>query len=183
MRYLMMTTDLEFATKNTVGIEHSVEFSLDTEHKPFQNWQRMLSMAGNDACLCMEDDIMVCNDFDRNIINAVGFYPDRLISFFTLKRVGVDHITERNGSDFCSALCYFLPVGMAGRLLEYSFDWLTTKRGIENPTAMDYCIADFLKDNKIKYILWSPSLVQHLSVKSRIDPRRSTKRQAINFKG
>lgn len=42
-------------------------------------------------------------------------------------------------------------------------------------------IADFLKLNKINYLNIVPNLVDHQCVKSRIDPRRSTKRQSLTF--
>ena len=53
----------------------------------------------------------------------------------------------------------------------------------ENPNAMDFLVRDFLKDNKHKYWLVIPNLVQHQEGKSVIDPRRSSKRQSLYFKG
>ena len=43
-------------------------------------------------------------------------------------------------------------------------------------------INDFSKDIKIKYWNVCPNLVDHKIMKSRIDPRRSSKRQSFTFK-
>ena len=59
--------------------------------------------------------------------------------------------------------------------------WSKSQCFKDNPTAMDYLVRDFLKDNKYKYWIYQPCLVQHMECKSVIDPRRSSKRQCINF--
>lgn len=74
--------------------------------------------------------------------------------------------------------CFFLPEGMSASLLEYAKSW---KRLQEHPTGLDLMVADFLKENLIRYWLHVPSLVQHRVTVSMISPRRSKYRQSLTF--
>lgn len=158
-----------------------VEVILDQKHNAFDTWQRKLLSAGDDPCVFLEDDVILCDGFRDEIEKVIEQYPNMMISFFTLRKI--DRPTVMRGADFCMNQCYYLPEKMARKIYEYSFEWLKTERGKANPTGYDYCMADWLKEHKLRYILWSPSLVQHKQQKSRINPRRSSKRQATNFKG
>ena len=68
-------------------------------------------------------------------------------------------------------------------LIKYYPIWKESKRGIENPTGYDYMMGDLLGMIGENYILSYPCLVQHMEMKSRINPKRSSKRQTKNFKG
>lgn len=176
-RVMAMTpADVDFADKIP-----DLQIICDQKHNAFDTWQRMLESVGDDRAVFLEDDVILCKDFVREIENVIRAYPKAMISFFTLRNISEPKIMR--GSDFCMNQCYYLPSGMAKAVREYSDEWLKTERGIANPTGYDYCMADFMKAHKQKYLLWSPSLVQHKQQKSRIDPRRSSKRQAKNFKG
>lgn len=161
--------------------DRDVQVILDQERNAFDTWQRKLQSVGDDAGVFMEDDVILCDNFRDEIEKVIEQYPDMMISFFTLRKI--DRPTLMRGADFCMNQCYYLPKGMAKAIYEYSINWIKSERGKAEPTAYDYCMGDWLKMNKLKYILWSPSLVQHKQQKSRINPRRSSKRQAKNFKG
>ena len=157
------------------------DFKIITDEKrnAMDTWQRKLLSAGDEACVFMEDDIDLCEDFINIIEGVIAENPDRVISFFTLKNI--TETTKMKGRTYMMNQCYYLPKGLADRIYIYSFDWLLSKRGVANPTGNDTCIADFLKDNKIDYWIYYPNLVQHHEAKSRIGPR-SSKRQTKIFK-
>lgn len=133
----------------------------------------------------LEDDVILCTNFCEEIEKAIKeIGEDRFISFFTLKTFDPVENKELNGSTFCSSLCFYVPSGMSSKIIEYyETKWKHSKVAKENPTGFDYIIRDFLKENKIKYYMVLPNLVQHQVGKSVINERRSSKRQSLYFKG
>ena len=105
--------------------------------------------------------------------------PDDVIQFFSMRKddltIGSRYI---NGGRFCMNQCFYLPAGMSRDILDYMDSW---GRYAEHPTGYDILMADFFKSRKIKYWNVCPNLVDHAQGKSRIDPRRSSKRQSFTF--
>jgi hypothetical protein len=143
-------------------------------------------------CLCndendllyLEDDVILCKDFENElekVFSELG--KDNLIQLFSLKKV-ITKTTLMNGSTYCGNVGFFIPKEMRLELVKYFNEvWSKSQCYKDNPTAMDYLVRDFLKDNKYKYWLVVPNLIQHQEGKSVIDPRRSSKRQSLYFKG
>ena len=143
-------------------------------------------------CLCndendllyLEDDVILCKDFENElekVFSELG--KDNLIQLFSLKKV-ITETTLMNGSTYCGNVGFFIPKEMRLELVKYFNEvWSKSQCYKDNPTAMDYLVRDFLKDNKYKYWLVVPNLIQHQEGKSVIDPRRSSKRQSLYFKG
>ena len=146
-----------------------------------QTFMKSIKMSQDDDCLNMEDDIILCDNFLEEVNKVIEKYPNRLITFFTLKNV--DETKEMDGRTFCMNQCVYMPKWFNQMLLSYSDIWLNTKRGKENPTGYDYMMADMMSKLKEKYIIAIPCLVQHMEMKSRINPKRSSKRQTKCFKG
>lgn len=133
-------------------------------------------------CLNMEDDIILCDNFLDEVNKVVKKYPKKMISFFTLKDRPLGENIE-SGNKFCMFQCVYIPKWLNNKIKDFYKIWINTKKGIENPTGCDYMVADLLGKLKEDYILYIPCLVQHMEMKSRISPRRSTKRQTKYFKG
>jgi len=143
-------------------------------------------------CLCnddkdllyLEDDVILCKDFEKElekVFEELG--KDKLIQLFSLKKT-ITKTTLMNGSTYCGNVGFFIPKEMKLDLVKYFNEvWSKSQCYKDNPTAMDYLVRDFLKDNKLKYWLVVPNLIQHQEGKSVIDPRRSSKRQSLYFKG
>lgn len=145
-----------------------------------KTFRRSLMVAGQEALVRLEDDIELCTDFREKITEAINMYPYSFISFFTLKNIY--ETTMMNGKSFCMSQCTYYPPHMAANVVKYQDRNLWARRN-SDPTAFDYMVADYMSELKQKYILWAPSLVQHKKVKSAINPRRSSHRQAKNFAG
>ncbi len=146
----------------------------------YYNWQRSLSIAGNEACIQLEDDILLCNDFKSKINEVIQKHPDSLIQFFSMKNKDLTQGARwESGSTFISMLCYYLPKGMAKDILEHSTEYLKHTKYTQSPT--DMCVRDFLVKNKLKYYLHVPNLVDHLPVVSAINPRRPKNRVSKTF--
>lgn len=152
----------------------------DTTQNAYDTFQSALSKALGYGAIHLEDDIILCKDFRNRIIEIIKEHPEDVIQFFSMRKddltIGTRYI---NGSKFLMGQCFYIPNRLATDLLIYSYNWSRIK---EHPTGLDTMISDFLKLNKINYLNIVPNLVDHKCVKSRIDPRRSTKRQSLTFK-
>lgn len=158
-----------------------LEIARDRKRDAMDTFRLSLEMAGDSPCVHLEDDIVLCSHFTDRVEAEIAKRPNDVIQFFSMRKddltVGSRYI---NGSLFCMNQCYYIPAKMGTALLAYMDVW---DRYDDEPTAYDYLMADFFKLNKIKYWNVCPNLVDHLPVKSRINPRRSTKRQSFTFKG
>lgn len=141
-----------------------------------KNFYMALSLAGEDSAIHMEDDVELTSDFSGKIIRAINRRPNDVIQFFSMRQADID-FGSRYDSNFIGGLCFYLPKGMSRAILEYKWP------GIEkHPSGLDLMVNDFLKENKIKYYIHVPNLVDHLPIKSAIDPRRgSTNRVSKTF--
>ena len=145
-----------------------------------ETFMKSVEMSKDEDCLNMEDDIILCENFLEEVKKVIAEHPNQVISFFTLK--DVKETTEMNGRSFCMNQCVYMPKWFNRGLLKYYPYWKNTKRGVDNPTGYDYMMGDMLAMLNQKYILSIPCLVQHMEMKSRINPRRSSKRQTKHFK-
>lgn len=143
-----------------------------------QSFVASLELAGDDAVVNMEDDIILTSNFEKKITDVIKQYPDKVISFFTLKK-SITEPTLMRGNTFCMSQCFYLPAGYSKQLLEYFNNG--NKRKDEKGCPYDLVLGDWLSERKEGYILYQPSLVQHIEGKSRIDSRRSSKRQSTTF--
>lgn len=157
----------------------SLEICRDRKHDAMDTFRLSLEMAGADACVHLEDDVILCEDFVKRVEAEIRKRPDDVIQFFSMRKddltIGSRYIPGRL---FCMNQCYYIPAGMGVELLAYMDRWT---RYDEEPNAYDYLMADFFKERRIKYWNVCPNLVDHKAVKSRINPKRSSKRQSFTF--
>lgn len=179
IKFIMRTVgevDLSEYTSNIPNLE----ICRDTTRNAMDTFRKSLEMIGESASVNMEDDIILCKDFMEKIQKEIEKRPDDVIQFFSMRKddltIGSRYIP---GRQFLMGQCFYLPKGMSKELLEYSKTWSRLK---EHPTGLDTMIGDFLKEKKVKYWNVCPNLVDHKVCKSRIDPRRSSKRQSLTFK-
>ena len=178
VKFIMRTTgDLDLSEYFAAIPELKV--CCDVDHNAMHTFKNGLIMAGEDPCVHLEDDIVLCNDFMNKISEELNKHPDDVIQFFSMRKddltIGSRYIP---GYLFCMNQCFYLPAGMSKAILDYMDEWT---RYDEHPTGYDYLMADYFKIHKIKYWNVCPNLVDHLPVKSRINPKRSSKRQSFTF--
>ena len=179
IRFIMRTTDKEICKEYQEAIP-SLEIEEDRTHNAMDTFLASLDTIGESPSVNMEDDIILCKDFVDRVKQEIKKRPNDVIQFFSMRKddltIGSRYI---NGSQFKMNQCFYLPKGMSKELREYAKSW---GRYEEHPTGFDILMADFFKERKIKYWNVCPNLVDHKVMKSRIDPRRSSKRQSFTFK-
>jgi hypothetical protein len=151
----------------------------DRYRDAMETFARCLAAAGDGPCLHMEDDAILTRNFllkAEKVIERVG--PDKVIQFFSMR--GADLAQgSRWDRNFISNVCWYAPRGFSNGVLCELNRWKANHP--EHPTGVDLAVCDFLKANRMKYWIEVPNLADHRSDKSRIDPRRSTKRQSKTF--
>lgn len=151
---------------------------MDQTRNAFDTFASALAMAGDSACVHMEEDAILTVGFQEKVDAEIALRPDRVIQFFSMR--GAD-LTEGSRWDrsFLAAVCFYLPAGYSRSLLDYAKTWAGRS---QHPTGLDLTVSDFLRARKEPYWITCPSLVQHRVARSVIDSRRSSKRQSKTFR-
>lgn len=156
-----------------------IEVCFDDDGGAFQNFLKALRMAGDDPVIHLEDDIILTKNFKRKAMQAISENPNSLVQFFSMRKADLTEGSRIDlGSKFLMAQCFYAPAFMSRGIHAYAATWGKRKT---HATGLDTMVADFLRDNKMKYFLYVPSLVDHRVGKSAIDPRRSSRRQSLTF--
>lgn len=158
-----------------------LEICVDQKKDAYQNFLNALELAGDDPCVHLEDDIILCDDFVKRVLKEIDKRPNEVIQFFSANRkddleIGSRHIL---GNNFRWNQCFYLPEGIGTEILEYGKTWF--KRPIK-PQEYDIMMAYYFTSKRMRYWNVVPNLVDHKPVISRIDPKRSTQRQSFTFK-
>jgi len=145
-----------------------------------ETFLRSLQHAGDDPCVHMEDDVILCIDFKRRIISEIQKRPNQMIQFFS-RRTKDQTLGSREdyGGNFLANLCVYYPKGYSKMIRDFYVVW---EEKFIHPTGTDIMIADFLRLRKEKYYIVVPNLVDHAIDKSLIDKKRSSKRQSKTFR-
>lgn len=152
---------------------------VDDKHDAMGNFLRAITLSDG-PCVHLEDDIILCDNFYSKIRAIIEEHKDDVIQFFSMRKedltVGTRYIP---GSKYMMNQCFYLPAGLGKQIAEF---WKTSPRRNEPGAPSDPLMADYFKAHKMRYLNWCPNLVDHIECKSRIDPRRSSKRQSLTFK-
>jgi GR25 family glycosyltransferase involved in LPS biosynthesis len=148
------------------------------------NLQRGWALAGDDAAVIFQDDIVLTSNFMDKLTAAVNQYPTEVIQFFSLKPSDTE-TRFKPGSAFAGELCYYVPPGVAKLIYGHSIAFYEALDPITSEhkyCPSDTCIAECFKIHKMRYLVWVPNLVDHLGVESKINPRRQKDRHSTSFK-
>jgi GR25 family glycosyltransferase involved in LPS biosynthesis len=149
----------------------------------YKNAQKAWKLAGEEACVQLEDDIILCNNFITKIEKAISKRPNDVIQFFSMRKKDLEIGSRYElGSTFLMHQCYYLPPGMSKKIFEFSKVFENECKQDEHISPNDLVTRYYFQRNKIKYWIHIPSLVDHRIAKSSIDSRRSSKRQSKTFK-
>lgn len=155
---------------------------MDNDNNAMHTFLRAMQTAGNEACVHLEDDIILTSDFESKLDAAIQAKPDSVIQFFSMRK---DDLLVGSrwdyGGKFMMCQCFYFPENYSAYLLDYYKVW--PKRAAQPRSGYDLLVADFLKSRKEKYWIYIPNLVNHRKVRSVINTRRSMLRQSKTFEG
>lgn len=141
-------------------------FLIDTKHEPVKSFISQLKKISNENCVFMEDDILFCEDFQREIEKAINEYPNKIINFFYRPMVYMQ-TKEIEGKYFIYNQCVYYPKGIAKMLAEKLEELLKGESDIEKfAKSYDQLQGKALNLMGIDFISYRPCLIQHIGQKS-----------------
>lgn len=157
------------------------EIIWDTDRDPFGTWRRLLETAGTDPVVVLEDDVELTSRFLEKISWRISQHPDDVQQFYSMRRADLTAPMFRweTGSTYLMNQCHYLPAGTAQEVYRHTEDWAEKHPTLA--TGMDSALRDWLVATRRGYWLSVPSLVNHRQLRSEINPKRSTRRQATRF--
>lgn len=151
----------------------------DAQRGAFYQWLDAVAMVNDTGGIILEDDVILTKDFLAKAHEVIEVHPDVLVQFFSMRKDD-ETIGSRKDGKFAMNQCVYYPPGLGARLAEYyktQEDWIA-REGIG---SYDTMMCKAFREWKYKFWIQVPSLVDHLVLRSEIDKRRSTKRQARVF--
>lgn len=152
------------------------EFCFDQKRDAWDTFVRAMQMAGSDAHIAMEEDVVLTVGFREKVEQAIAETPERVIQFFSMRKDDTT-VGSRWSNSFCMNQCTYYPATYASKIVSFAVQW--PSRG-KHPTGTDLMVNDFLRGRREKHWLHVPNLVDHLPLKSQIS-RRSKSRQSLTF--
>tara|TARA_R100000030_G_C3234266_1_gene119000 strand:+ start:462 stop:1088 length:627 start_codon:yes stop_codon:yes gene_type:complete len=162
----------------------NLEVVWDSSGKAMGGYTKALAQAGDDPFVLLEDDIILTQDFYSKITYEIAARPNDVIQFHS--RSGKDLLVGSRynpGRQFLNHQCVYFPAGMASKIFAFSRQDAYTD--YSSPRCYsDVLTQDYLAQNRIKYWVSIPSLVDHLPDVSVVNAKRSKagiRRQARVF--
>lgn len=170
----------EYLDYLTANLPKETIFSSDNSNLGARaNFIKALSLAENDSCLHLEDDILFTTHFLSKINKVINKYRNFVIQFFS--QSNADLVTGSRfdaGKNFLGCLCFYMPPKYSKLLLDYYPNWLDKHKHL---AGSDLWLADWLRSRNEIYYISVPSLVQHRIGESLIYKNKSQDRQSKTF--
>ena len=150
----------------------------DTTHDGNTTMIDALRVAAGAAAIHMEDDVIPTSDFREKAEACIAERPDMIIQFFSWMHDDVT-IGSREGSarEFRCTQCFYIPERLSRPLLVF----MEANRELIETVGWDYAMGRFFSQDKERYWIHCPSLVEHRPFVSAVRPGRSTKRRSTSF--
>lgn len=130
-----------------------------------------------DGIVILEDDVQLCKNFKERVLEVIEGHEDELVSMFESACSKGPLKTEyRNGGSFAWNQCNYYPQSVCKILSDPEMlpkfkDYFYSKLNEPWNYPIDRYIAYALKENKLKYFMKVPFLVQHMAMKSNFKGR------------
>ena len=156
-----------------------LEVIWDTTQNAMDTFLTACRSTESDPVIRLEDDICLTRNWREKVEAEVLKRPTEVIHFFSRSKEDLQTGSRyRAGGSFSMNQCVYMPQGLCAELVKFYPLW---ERKDVHPTGYDLMMGDYFAKNKMRYWLHCPSLVEHASVVSQIDQRRSSKRQSKTF--
>jgi len=128
---------------------------VDKEYKPLKSFIEQLKIISNTDSVLLEDDLILCKDFKKEIEEVINKYPNDIINFFSFPN---DYFKTKRSYIFSSNQCTYYPKGLS----------LIVANEIEKISKTTECIqydvleCKALRNLGLSHIIYRPCLVQHI---------------------
>lgn len=147
---------------------------IDKEHKPVDSFIKQLSTISEFDSVLLEDDVILCKEFVKEIEKAISEWPNQIINFFTMPHMFFT--TSLGFHTFVYNQCTFYPKGIGKKLAEEMVK-------LREPyNQYDTLLNKALRSLVIPHVIYRPCLVQHIDANTFIQQSTSNTRRCIWYK-
>ena len=175
MKFFIRTTEerkLDSSIEKELGTNY--ELLIDKTHKPVNSFIEQLKYISNYDAILLEDDVILCKNFVKEIEKIIKCYPNKIINFFTAP---FDYFTTYVRLEhFAFNQCTYYPKGVSKLIAE------EMERNKNAYIQYDSLENVALRNLKIVHVKYRPCLVQHKDESSIIQKNKNVKRRTIYFK-
>lgn len=141
---------------------------IDKEHRPVDSFIEQLKIISNEDSLLLEDDIILCKDFLKEVKKAIRKWKGFVINFYTYPFHYMTTVLW--GQPFCFNQCTYYPKGISEKIANKMIE-------LRKP----YSQYDVLESNamvalEILHVVYRPCLVQHIDNNTLIQKNHAPRR-------
>lgn len=165
MKFFVKTTGQRKLHKSFNQIKYS--FLWDKKHHVGKAFFRWLKQMKRQDCVVLEDDIILCENFEARISAAIQQYPDRLINFFADYRTWQDCHWKQEWSN---TQCVYYPKEISKKIYKFYKKYPIYKLFDKHSPLLSLT----MQLMKMQHWVYFPCFVQHLDLDSLIYHKPST---------
>lgn len=155
MKYYVRTTGERVLDNSFSQIKY--ELWIDYEHKPTKAFIELLEKVQNENVVLMEDDIILCKDFDTRINEVIEKNPNEIINFFTRPNKYIKDF-KVNYKNFCYNQCTYFPSNRTKEILQY----VKEHEEVKEQRTPEPFLKEVFKGLNLITLTHRPCLVQHI---------------------
>lgn len=157
------------STYNQIEFEELIDYN----HDPVGSYINQLKLISDEDSVLIEDDVLLCKNFKKEIEEVISKYPNSIISFFDEPRIYYKTKYKRN---LCWTQCIYYPKGVSKIIAD------EMKKVHCNPYTYDIILSEVMNRLKLNYLSYRPTLVQHLDFDTYIQKNCPRSRFTLYFK-
>ena len=149
-----------------VDLPEEYERIIDKEHRYTKSYIDALYKISDYDAVLLEDDIVLCKNFEEEIEKVISEHPNDIINFFTRPNT---YFTTHYESTFSFNQCTYFPKGIAKFLADKIMEIYIPEEKCAQPQRYGSLLSLVLVKNHIPHLIYRPCLVQHIDKTSTYD--------------
>lgn len=175
MKYFIRTTGERTLDESFSQIEY--ELLVDEKHQPVQSMIEQLKIISKTNSVFLEDDVVLCKDFEKRINEVIKNHPNQIINFF-FQPLQYQLSGLRKGREFLFNQCVYYPRYIANKIAKEMEKLL--KEGFKFD-QYDRLQAKAMERLGLDFYSYRPMLVQHKYTKSLLHNKWVNRGRTIYF--
>ena len=175
MKYFVRTAGTRILDDSYKQIEYTL--LIDNNRQPIDHFIESLKIISQFNAILLEDDLVLCKNFDEEVHKAIDIYPNRIINFFQ-NPYKASPIEEKY--DIWWNQCTYYPRGIAEKIADI-MDGLERRKNGPKKNQYSYLESEALRMLDIKLVQYRPHLVQHKDFDTLLFDQTLNIRRSIYF--
>lgn len=149
---------------------------VDREHKPIDSFINALYTINDEDAVLMEDDLILCQNFQEEVEKVINANSNRIINFFQMR------LKTTPPCDYDKIVfnqCTFYPKGIAKQIADIMIEVPRNEGTKKNMYSLLENVA--LEKLNIKVLQYAPHLVQHLDNDTLLFDKTHNDRRSMFF--